>query len=219
MAKLKSSKIRPTEASHESGPLDLSESQAKVLGYIKDRFFSAGSMPTLREICRHMKWSAVGSAQDVVAALVEKGFLKKDSNRARGLSLKDAIDFRPVPLLGSAPAGVPIESTESHERDVLVPGFIRGPVFAVRVIGESMINAGINDGDLVIVKQTERAEDGEIVVAMLEGEVTIKRLKSKKNEFWLMPENPRFQAKRVNDASFRVLGRVVGLHRYWEGTF
>jgi len=176
-------------------------------------------MPTLREICKYMGWSAVGSAQDAIHALVEKGWLQKDPQKARGLSLPSLDDFRAVPVLGSAPAGVPIESVESHDRDVLVPSFIRGPVFAVRVVGDSMINAGINDGDIAIVKQVGRARNDDIVVAMLGGEVTIKRFEEKHGAFWLMPENPRFHPKRVEDPEFRVLGKVVGLHRYWETAY
>jgi len=173
-------------------------------------------MPTLREICKEMGWSAVGSAQDVVHALIEKGWLTRDAQKARGIALAAAEDFRPVPLLGSAPAGVPIESIENHDRDILIPGFIRGPVFAVRVRGDSMMNAGLSDNDIAIVKQVERAESEDIIVAMVEGEVTIKRFCIKRGDFWLVPENPRFSEIKIEDPHFRVLGKVIGLHRYWE---
>lgn len=205
-------RIEKTKSQREG----LSPGQQKVLTFIKQTFLSAGSMPTLREICREMGWSAVGSAQDAIRALVEKGWLQKDPQKARGLTLPSLEDFRAVPLLGAAPAGVPIESVESHEKDVLVPSFIRGPVFAVRVVGESMIGAGINDGDIAIVRQVDRARSDEIVVAMLDGEVTIKRFEEKRGEFWLMPENPRFHPRKIEDPNFRVLGKVVGLHRYWD---
>lgn len=176
-------------------------------------------MPTLREICAEMGWKAVGSAQDVVQALIEKGWLSRDPQKARGLILSRMDDFRSVPLLGSAPAGVPIESVENHEKDILVPGFIRGPVFAVRVRGDSMMNAGLADNDIAIVKQVERAENEDIIVAMLEGEVTIKRFRSKRGDLWLVPENPRYSERKIEDPHFRVLGKVIGLHRYWESSF
>ncbi len=80
-----------------------------------------------------------------------------------------------------------------------------------------MIEAGIEDHDLAIVKQSDSAENGEIVVAMVSGEVTIKRLVKKEKEIWLQPENPKYKPKLIEDPSFRILGKVIGLHRYFEG--
>jgi repressor LexA len=109
-----------------------------------------------------------------------------------------------------------MESIESHEGEAIVPSFVRGPVFAVRVQGDSMLNAGIEDGDIAIVRQGAQAEHGEIVVAMVSGEVTIKRLKRRGAEIWLQPENEKYKSKQIADSSFRILGKVIGLHRYWE---
>jgi repressor LexA len=195
---------------------ELTPAQAKVFRFIRDSFFQSGAMPTLREICRKMDWRAVGSAQDVISALIEKGWLAKDPHKARGLSLPDLEMSRAIPLLGSAPAGAAIESIEAHEKDIMVPAFLRGPIFAVRVVGDSMIQAGIQSGDMVIVRQSADVPTGRIVVAMIEGEVTIKRLSIRSSEIWLVPENPRYQPRRVEDESFRILGEVIGLHRYWE---
>ncbi|MBN8555901.1 MAG: repressor LexA [Deltaproteobacteria bacterium] len=186
------------------------------MNFLKNRFYASGSMPTFREICSEMGWSAVGSAQTVIKALIEKGFLKRDPQKARGLSLPEAEDFRSVPILGAAPAGAPIEAIEYHRGDTVVPAFVRGHVFAVRVQGDSMMNAGIEDQDLAIVRQAQHAEDGEIVVAMVEGEVTIKRLKKLNKEIWLQPENLKYKPKKITDSSFRILGKVIGLHRYFE---
>ncbi len=207
-----------TKSAHEKTQYgnDLSPTQWKVLQYLKERVYSSGSMPTLREICKKMGWSAVGSAQDVIQALIEKGFVRKSPNRARGLELKDQEDFRAIPILGSAPAGRPVEAIENHLGDVALPSFIRGPVFALRVRGDSMKDADIQDGDLVIVKQSETAEDGEIVVAVLNQEVTIKRLEKKRNQLWLKPENKKYSPMLIEDSEFRVLGKVIGLHRYFE---
>jgi len=201
----------------DSEKFNLSPQQSKVFSYLRDSFYQSGSMPTIREICQEMGWKAVGSAQDVIEALIKKGFIKRHPLKSRGLHLAEAAEMRPVPILGAAPAGSPIEAIENHQGDVLVPSFVRGPVFAVRVQGDSMIEAGIEDGDLAIVRQTPSAEDQEIVVAMLSGEVTIKRLLVKRqNEFWLKPENPRYKSRRITDPSFRILGKVIGLHRYYE---
>lgn len=210
--------VSSKSTSSQSSPPDLALSpvQAKVYQYLKGCFYNSGSMPTLREICKEMGWSAVGSAQDVLEVLQEKGLLGKDPQKARGLYFKNALEFRAIPILGSAPAGSAVESHESHEGDVILPGTIRGPVFAVRVRGDSMIDAGIENEDLVIVRQTSTAHHNDIVVAMLEGEVTIKRLSQKRGEIWLVPENKRYAPRKVMSESFRILGKVIGIHRYWE---
>ncbi len=193
----------------------LTESQYKVFQFMKEQFFAAGSMPTLREICSAMKWTAVGSAQTVVEALITKGYIERDPQKARGLRLISEIDFQPAPILGAAPAGSPVEAIENHDGDILVPTFLRGPIFAVRVRGDSMTNAGIENDDLVIVRQATTAQPDEIVVAMVDGEVTIKRFVKKRGDIWLYPENPKYEPRKIEDSSFRILGTVVGLHRYW----
>ncbi len=200
----------------QNSPYELTPQQMKVYKFLKERVYSAGSMPTLREICKEMGWKAVGTAQDSIKALEQKGWITRNGHKARGLQITEGEDFRSVPILGSAPAGVPIESIEQHKGDAIVPSFMRGPIFAVRVQGDSMRDAGIEDQDLAIVKQTPSAESGEIVVAMVEGEVTIKRLVKKKNEIWLEPENSKYKPRQILDTSFKILGRVIGLHRYWE---
>ncbi|PIR21720.1 MAG: repressor LexA [Deltaproteobacteria bacterium CG11_big_fil_rev_8_21_14_0_20_45_16] len=199
-----------------SDPGTLSSQQRRVYEFVKDSFYRNGSMPTLREICHHMGWKAVGSAQDVIQALIEKHRLSRSPLKARGLQLVDGPSFRNIPILGSAPAGRALEAIEHHEGDAIVPDFIRGPVFAVRVIGDSMKNAGIEDGDLAIVSQTDSAENKDIIVALSYGETTIKRLVKKGRENWLYPENDAYKPRRIDDPSFRVLGKVIGLHRYWE---
>lgn len=195
---------------------DLTETQKTVYRFLKESFYENGSMPTLREICQFMNWKAVGSAQDVVQALIEKSYLTRHPLKARALQLAEAITFRAVPILGAAPAGPPVEAIESHEGDAAIPDFIRGPVFAIRVQGDSMMNAGIEDGDLVIVKQVEEARHGQIIVALVDGETTIKRFERRGRGLYLVPENPRYKEKKVSSESFKVLGIVIGLHRYWE---
>lgn len=211
---------KPSGNGHSGESIDarnsLTDVQNKVYQFLKDQSFASGSMPTLREICRAMKWSAVGSAQTVIEALISKGYLERDPQKSRGLRLKQEFSFRPVPILGAAPAGHPVESVESHEGDVLVPSFMRGPIFAVRVRGDSMINAGIENDDLAIVRQAATAESHDVVVAMIDGEVTIKRLLKENSGAWLIPENPKFKPRKIDDPSFRILGVVVGLHRYWN---
>jgi len=197
----------------------LTPTQRKLFEFLKDSFYRSGSMPSLREMCQYMGWSAIGSAQDAVQILVDKGKIQRAPGKARGLVLKEAGDFRRIPILGAAPAGKPLEAIEQHDSDAIVPDFIRGPVFAVRVQGDSMEGAGIEDGDLAIVKQTDRAESNEIVLVLVDGESTIKRLKKVRGKFWLYPENEKYSPLKVVDPGFRILGRVVGVHRYWEGVY
>lgn len=196
--------------------LELSPQQKKVYQFLKQSFYETGSMPTLREICKFMGWKAVGSAQTVIQALIEKNRIKRDPQKARGLQLVDAAPFRSIPILGSAPAGHPVEAVEHHEGDTVVPDFVQGPVFAIRVNGDSMIEAGIEDGDIAIVSQTSAADHRDIVVASVEGEATIKRLIKKGKSIWLYPENSKFKPRKIEDPSFRILGKVIGLHRYWD---
>lgn len=171
-------------------------------------------MPSLREICREMEWRAVGSAQDVVRALVDKDYLQKEG---RSYRFSEATPLRRIPILGTAPAGPPSEAYEAHEGELALPTEFRGPHFALKIRGDSMTEAGIEDGDFVIVKQKERAQDREIIVGMEWGEVTVKRLIYKRKKIWLKPENPRYSPWEVTDPDFRVLGQVVGLHRYGVG--
>lgn len=192
----------------------LSPQQRKVYQFLKEGFFQNGATPTLRELCKFMGWSAVGTAQSVVAALIEKGFLEKDSHKARSLRPKNILSFKSAPIVGSAPAGSPFEAYESHDGDVMIPDFLRGPVFAVRVKGDSMQDAGILDGDLVIVREEKSAKPKDIVVASLDGEVTIKRFSQKGSDYWLLPENKKYKPIRV-EGDFKILGKVIGVHRYW----
>jgi len=197
----------------------LSPQQKKVYEFIRESFYSQASMPSVREICHAMGWKAVGSAQSAIKALIQKNWIHRDPYKARGLQLNLASSFRNLPILGSAPAGPPVEAIENHSGDVMVPSFIRGPVFAIRVQGDSMVGAGIHDHDLVIVKQSSQAENKEIIVALIDGETTIKRLIKKNKEIWLQPENPKYKSKKITDPSFRILGKVIGLHRYWEDSY
>lgn len=194
---------------------DLSPTQSKVYRLLKDHIQKEGVMPTFREIAKAMGWKAVGSVQTAVKALIEKGWLEKEPGKSRGLRLTQPNTLRYVPVLGSAPAGPPLEAIESHEEDIAVPQFLRGPVFAVRVQGDSMQEAGINDEDLVIVREAKQAEHGEIIVAMIEGEVTIKRFVKRKDGFYLKPENTKYSIRKIDNPTFRVLGKVIGLHRYF----
>lgn len=218
--------------------------QQKALEYIWTHTESKGYSPSLRELCEHMGYKAVGSAQDVIASLRRKGYLKLAAKqKARTLIVTDQAKLRfshyaetvrdsssqrfcikgtlSIPQLGSVPAGNPLEAIEesSGTLDIspsLLPRAANDPnrLFALQASGLSMINAGIHDGDWLVVKSRKDAEPGSIVVAMSSGEATVKRLMyTAEKGWWLQPENPDFQPTYASQTPFEIVGQVVALQR------
>ncbi|MCL2000847.1 MAG: transcriptional repressor LexA [Planctomycetes bacterium] len=195
--------------------------QKRVLDFIRE--FMAGSerAPTEREIAKHFHWKSKYAARQNIGALVRKGLLERTPGVARGMRVvrrmaSHAIELRAVPLLGAVPAGIPIEAVEDVDGVVGIDQaiFPEAEVFALRVKGESMVGAGINDGDIALVHQTPVAEDGDIVVAMMDGEATLKRLLRKEGRVVLHAENPEFKDLVVRpNVEFNLAGVVVGIVR------
>ena len=120
-----------------------------------------------------------------------------------------------VPILGTVPAGKPIEAIEDNQGSLSVPAKWSGELFALKVKGESMIEAGIMDGDYVVIKKQPHAENGDIVVAMIDGEATLKYLERKHGRIRLLPANPRFQPIELNSGRENVIqGKVVSVQRF-----
>ena len=215
----------------------LTPPQHKALSFIHDEITSRGTPPTLRELCEHMLFGSLGSAQDVVAALRKKGFLENtDRQSARSLVLtpkaqlflgelvdEDDLedDVWTLPCLGSVPAGNPIEAVEariglmSFSSSLLPrPRPKRESLYALKAKGDSMIGAGILSGDWLVVQGRSEAAVGMIVVAKVEQEITVKRfMEDRKNGPFLMPENPAFAPIYGHDMPFSIVGRVVALQR------
>jgi repressor LexA len=210
--------------------------QLKALTFIRLAISKSGTTPTLRELCEHMGYSAIGSAQDLIAALRKKGFLEEPSRQsARSLvptlAAKDiSHSFEDeetdpftfvLPCLGSVPAGNPIEAIEERIGTLRMstsmlpkPHPPRSALFALKAKGESMINAGILDGDWLVVASQNTAPVSSIVVARLEGDATVKRLmKDKQRGWYLKPENPNFNPTYAEDRPFEIIGKVVALQR------
>jgi repressor LexA len=214
----------------------LTETQAKALEFIRTSIDKSGMAPTLRELCGHMGYSAVGSAQDVIMALRKKGFLlENDRQAARSYQLSALArtqrvttsegDFNTfvIPCLGTVPAGNPVEAVEDHIGTLrmsiaLLPKPQPRPdeLFALRARGDSMVGAGILDGDWLVVRLQKEAPKDSIVVARLDGDVTVKRLAHDKSGWQLKPENPRFQPILASQEPFEVIGRVVALQRAFD---
>jgi repressor LexA len=200
---------------------DITARQQRIVDFIADTVRERGYPPTVREIGEAVGLTSSSSVHAQLANLERLGFLRKDPTKPRAMTLA-ADGLRPdavnVPLVGRIAAGTPVLADEHVESYVSVPTpFVRagGDHFALRVVGESMIGAGILDGDLVVIRSQSKADDGDIVAALLPGpaedEATVKRLGHDGARVMLIPENPAMQPFEMRDG--RVLGKVVAVLR------
>lgn len=201
---------------------NLTKRQEEILSYVKEYIVSHGYPPTVREIGKDLGVSSPATIHTHLNKLVEKGFIKKDGTKNRAIELlvenefnKKDEDVIEVPLLGKITAGSPIEAIEMPDEYFSLPAYLvpnNKDVFTLRVSGTSMINAGILDGDIVIVQRQNVARNGEIVVAMTdENEVTLKTFYKEDGYFRLQPENDTMDPIILNNVS--ILGKAIGLYR------
>jgi repressor LexA len=189
--------------------------QRQVLEVLRRHADLGEPAPTYRELCAEFGWASTGTVRDHLRALVRKGYLRL-TGRHRQLQLREE---RPsvarVPLVGRVVAGIPVISDENIEQRIPVPASWtrKGTFFALRVAGDSMKGAGIFEGDHVIVRQQSVAADGDVVVATIEGETTIKRLRLRGSRVILAPENSRYPQIEVRAEEAIVQGLVVALTR------
>lgn len=194
----------------------LTESQRKVYEYLKYRLEN-GLPPTVREICRATGLKSTSSVHAHLKSLEKAGYITRDAGLNRAIHITGEQDTIQVPVLGRVAAGMPILAVEETEGYVPYAPRRRSSdekFFALNVRGESMKNAGILDGDIVVALQTPTALDGEIVVALIGDEATVKRLYREKNRVRLQPENPDFEPIYTRDV--RILGKVVAVFRYYR---
>ncbi|MEE8441436.1 MAG: transcriptional repressor LexA [Spirochaetia bacterium] len=197
----------------------ITKRQNEVLSYIKAFIRKHKFPPTMREISESFSISVKG-AYDHVKALEKKRFIRLDNNRSRTIEVlgeeTDTDRTIDVPLLGNVAAGSPLLAEENLEGTVRLPQeFVRrGPHFALHVKGDSMRDAGILDGDVAVFRQQQTAENGDIVVAMVDEAVTLKRFFKEKNRVRLQAENPEFPP--IFTQNIRVLGRLAHLIRRYE---
>lgn len=195
----------------------LTPPQAKVLAAIRRRLDQGEPAPTYRDLCAEFGWASTGTARDHLRALERKGHVELPGDRRhRQIRLKDAPPRGvSVPLVGRVAAGLPVLAEQNLEGRIAVPSewLDRGSHFALRVSGESMVGAGILDGDHVIVRQEAAAEDGDIVAATVEGETTLKRLRRRGSRYALVAENPRYPAIDIRTDGVTIHGVVVCLTR------
>jgi repressor LexA len=197
---------------------ELTNRQRKVLDFITNYLRDTGYPPTIREIAGEFKISSKG-AYDHLVAIEKKGYIRRDPAKPRAIELMDFVPGRAygpvieIPVLGRVAAGEPLLASQNIERTITLSNdLIRTEEpFALRIKGESMMGAGILEGDYVIVKQQQNADQGDIVVALIGDEATVKRFYRAGDHIRLQPENPTMKPIIVKDVT--ILGKVVGLFR------
>ncbi|NBI27816.1 transcriptional repressor LexA [Chengkuizengella marina] len=199
----------------------LSTRQQSILDFIKEEVQKKGYPPSVREIGEAVGLASSSTVHGHLERLEKKGFIRRDPTKPRAIEILDeenptivTSSITQVPLIGKVTAGLPILATENIEEYFPLPNHYVGDynVFMLQIVGESMIEAGIHDGDYVIVRQQQSANNGEIVVAMTEeNEATVKRFFKESNHFRLQPENSTMEPILLNEVS--ILGKVVGLFR------
>ncbi len=198
----------------------LTHRQREVLDFISDSIRKRGYPPTLREIGSHFGIRSTNGVNDHLRALEKKGFLHREDLKSRALRpVFTEDDFVDVPVLGKVAAGQPMLAVENYEDTVKIDRFFIGnsrEVFALRVKGDSMIEAGIFDGDFVFIRKQLQAASGEIVVAMIGDEATVKRYYPEGDTIRFQPANAAMSPIIVRKKDFRsvnLLGVVVGVYR------
>lgn len=200
----------------------LTKRQEDTLQFVKEYIVSHGYPPTVREIAEALNVSSPATIQAHLDGLADKGYIKKGSNKNRTIELMVNNEFTnkdeqviEVPLLGKITAGSPIEAIENPNNYFSLPSYLipkDREVFTLEVSGESMINAGIHDGDIIIIERRNTARNGEIIVAMTdENEVTLKTFYKEKNYIRLQPENDTMEPIILDNVT--ILGKAIGLYR------
>ena len=209
----------------------ISTRQRSILEYIEQQIRERGYPPSVREIGDAVGLTSTSSVAHQLRTLERKGYLRRDPNRPRAVDVRGADDgVTPivatdvagsdalpeptfVPVLGRIAAGGPILAEEAVEDVFPLPRELvgEGSLFLLKVVGDSMVDAAICDGDWVVVRQQNVADNGDIVAAMIDGEATVKTFKRTRGQVWLMPHNPAFDPIPGNDAA--VLGKVVTVIR------
>ena len=206
---------------------ELTSRQEEILEYIKKYSKENRMPPTVREIGNHFEISSTNGVRSILAALIKKGYINRSPRLSRGIEVIDndksgnvaeaPSNTIEIPIVGRVAAGTPIlavqnlEGTVTIDRDFLA---CRSDVFALRVKGDSMINAGIFDGDIIFARQQKTAERGEIIVAQIDNEATVKYYHPLADHVELRPANPRYRPIIVkNDKDFTIAGKLIGVMR------
>ncbi|MBN1674555.1 MAG: transcriptional repressor LexA [Kiritimatiellae bacterium] len=200
----------------------LTGAQKRVLAYIVARRRATGMPPTVREIAAHFGYKSPNNARQHLRLIEQKGYIRRLSGKARGIEVLTAAEpvrrerWAEVPLVGRIAAGAPLEAIENRESTLrLDPDlFSADGVFALRVKGDSMKDAGILDGDLAIIRRQPSVEQGEIAAVIVDGEATLKRFSRAGNRVVLRAENPAYADMAFGaDTQIEIVGRLIGVVR------
>lgn len=192
--------------------------QQEIYEFIKSEILHKGYAPTIREICKAVSLRSPSSVHAHLNALEKRGYISRDSSKPRTIVIKDESSAVPravnVPVIGGIAAGQPILAVENIEGYIPLPfSIFKEEVFALVVHGESMINIGIMDGDYVIIKPQQTAENGDIVAAIIDDSVTLKRFYKEKDHFRLQPENDLMEPIITDNVA--IIGIMKGLFRVY----
>ena len=197
--------------------------QQEILDYIKNEILNRGFPPAVREICEAVNLKSTSSVHSHLEALEKNGYIRRDATKPRAIEIIDdnfnlvRREVVNVPIIGTVAAGQPLLAVENIEGYFPIPAEFmpNSQSFLLKVKGESMINAGIFDGDQVLVKQQSTAEDGDIVVAMIDDVDTVKNYHKEKGYYRLQPENDTMEPILVHEG-LQILGKVFGVFRLYE---
>ena len=197
----------------------ISRKQQEILDYLKQEILKKGYPPTVREICEKVNLKSTSSVHSHLSTLERNGYIKRDPTKPRAIEICDdsfqmvRTEMSSLPIVGNVAAGQPILAQENIESYFPIPAEIvpSGESFALRVRGDSMINAGIFDGDLIFVSSCNTAGNGEIVVALIDDSATVKTFYKEKGHIRLQPENDTMEPIIVD--SCVILGKVFGVFR------
>ncbi len=199
----------------------ISQKQTEILQYIKSEILKKGYPPAVREICEAVKLKSTSSVHSHLETLEKNGYIRRDPTKPRAIEIVDdefnltRREMVNVPIVGTVAAGQPILADENIEgyfpllAESLPSG--TGDVFMLKVKGESMVNAGIFDGDFVVVRQQTTANNGEVVVALMDDSATVKTFYKEKGHYRLQPENDTMEPIIVDELS--IVGKAVALYR------
>jgi len=199
--------------------VDISERQKEILEYIKESILKNGYPPSVREICEAVNLKSTSSVHSHLETLEEKGYIRRDPTKPRTIEIIDDCfqltrrEVVNVPLLGTVAAGLPLYAEENIENYYPIPAELlpNAETFMLKVKGNSMVNAGILEGDQIIVEYRATAHNGDIVVALVNDSATVKRFFKEKSHYRLQPENDSMEPIIVNRVE--ILGKVIGLFR------
>ena len=186
-----------------------SDKQQRILEYLNEFIEENGYPPTVREICAAVGLKSTATVSYHLTELKRLGKIQSDAGKRRAISLPEQARSGRIPIVGVVTAGYPILATENIEGSLPWDG--DGSCFALRIKGDSMIGAGILDGDKVVVRPQPEAQNGEIVIAMIEDEATCKRFHRDRAGIWLLPENPEYEP--IDGTNAVIIGKVKAVIR------